>query len=754
MKKYLNNITKMLLLLPLLTALSCGDFLDVVPGETGDIDDAFITKNRAEGFLVGLFSYLPNHGSPTANPALTAGDEVWFNELNAGVGNLGFDPQVWKQVCRLGANTTGSPVCSYFSSRASQIATGVGTNGGDHLYTALRDINVFLEYMNTPEKRPYDLNDSDRKWWVANALFLKAYYHFWLFRLYGPIPIIRENLPITTLAQEAQVPRDGVDECINYIVELLDQAYPGLPLTLEKPPSGVSLTPATHLGMPTGLAAKALQAIVLTYAASPLYNCNDWFAEGQEGYIGTDSEGNNLFPQGGVAEYQAKWQRAADSLRVAIQLCHNEGAMLYRYGEPLTGSSQASISGYPAEIVSEMHLRGAVTDNSVKNKELIWGDSRSALLVQQNCRPSLQNDVGGFGNGLFMGWAPTLDIVEQYYTKNGVPITEDNDPFWVGHTDNTVAGNTHEAGATLSGLYELVEIPATGEYDAVMMRGNSVSTRSTARLHFDREPRFYGAISFERGRYFGRSEQPLNYWRPTENVEGDAVNTTNESKDDDYTTVMAWKSMFKKSHTTIQSATGYLCKKLIAYNSTVGTRDGSGGLQAYFFPIIRLADLYLLYAEALNEVQDAPQGNSDAVGDDYDSPFPWINKVRVRSSIPTVGTAWRDHTDRGASAYDNKDGLRAIIQQERLIEFAFEGQRFYDLRRWKRAEEFLAKDVRGLNVSATNAESIRPDAFYDVTVIREAKYRMAAGRQTYFWPIALDLQLQNPFLTQAPYYPK
>ncbi|MEH3113841.1 MAG: RagB/SusD family nutrient uptake outer membrane protein [Pedobacter terrae] len=48
--------------------------------------------------------------------------------------------------------------------------------------------------------------------------------------------------------------------------------------------------------------------------------------------------------------------------------------------------------------------------------------------------------------------------------------------------------------------------------------------------------------------------------------------------------------------------------------------------------------------------------------------------------------------------YSTKEGLRAIIHRERAIEMMFEGQRFWDLRRWKEASEELQKDITGWNI--------------------------------------------------------
>src|SRR5690606_3457870 len=103
----------------------------------------------------------------------------------------------------------------------------------------IRDCNIFLENIH----RPFDLDDFERNQWIAEVKFLKAFYHFWLLRMYGPIPIVRENIPIGAGSSEVQVYREPIDLVVSYIVELLDEAAEGLPL--------VPQSMALEMGRPT-----------------------------------------------------------------------------------------------------------------------------------------------------------------------------------------------------------------------------------------------------------------------------------------------------------------------------------------------------------------------------------------------------------------------------------------------------------------------------------------------------------------------
>jgi hypothetical protein len=83
-------------------------------------------------------------------------------------------------------------------------------------------------------------------------------------------------------------------------------------------------------------------------------------------------------------------------------------------------------------------------------------------------------------------------------------------------------------------------------------------------------------------------------------------------------------------------------------------------------PIMRLSELYMTHAEALNETLGAPDSRV------YDR----VNKIRSRSGMP------------GITPGLSKDAMRARIQDEWAIEFAFEEYRFFDLKRWKLGNSF------------------------------------------------------------------
>jgi hypothetical protein len=181
------------------------------------------------------------------------------------------------------------------------------------------------------------------------------------------------------------------------------------------------------------------------------------------------------------------------------------------------------------------------------------------------------------------------------------------------------------------------------------------------------------------------------------------------------------------NHAWSFSVTGYWPKKLVNYLDVSNAQQVT--VEAYPWPVIRLGDLYLLYAEALNEA-NGPGAEA----------LKWINLVRERAGLKSVEESWSQYS-RQPAAYQNQAGLRKIIHQERLIEMAFEGQRFWDLRRWKEARETLSQPIQGWNYTGKDEEN-----YYQVRVLFNPSFK----RRDYLWPIKESEIIVNNNLLQNP----
>jgi hypothetical protein len=151
----------------------------------------------------------------------------------------------------------------------------------------------------------------------------------------------------------------------------------------------------------------------------------------------------------------------------------------------------------------------------------------------------------------------------------------------------------------------------------------------------------------------------------------------------------------------------------------------------YPFPIIRMADLYLMKAEILNEVKDAPDKE---VWDE-------INKIRQRAGIPNVQDAWTSEFAKTKNKHTTKTGMRDIILQERSIELAFEGSHFWDMLRHKRAHIEFSTPIQGWNYKGSN-----PATFFVLGVVQSRRFTT----RDYLWPISLNELNTNGNLIQNP----
>jgi len=607
------------------TIAAC-NYLDVVPDNVAVIENAFSDKYNAEKFLATCYSYIPNFGDPWINPGLLSGDEVWFNKEILDNSNTA-------AMIAKGEQNALDPFLNFWD----------GRQRGKNLYVGIRDCNIFLEEI----KRVGDMSELERKKWTAEVKFLKAYYHFWLFKCYGPIPIVDKNLPIYVSTEEVKIYRDPVDSVVNYIVRTIDEAIPDLPLMM--------ISEATEMGRITKPVATAMKARVLATAASPLFNGNPDFASL------TDNRGVKLFP----ATYDAtKWKKAADAALQAIQTAETANFKLVTNFQTKYNHSDA--------IMKELLLRSIVTTKG--NSEVIWGLTNFPFsqTYQRMLQPLLIQVTDA--NPVSQFYAATLRMAELYYSKNGVPIEED-------------VNFDYENRYTL-------RTAVTAENDYVR------SGETTAKLHFDREPRFYASIAFDRGTYV---LEPTYY----------------------YVQCRAGELATKRNQGEF-SATGYWPKKLIS------PRNGFSGNSyeidySFPFPIIRLADLYLLYAEALNEVKAAPDAEV----------YEYIDKVRERAGLQGVVESWAANS-KIPDKPTKKEGMRKIIQQERMIELSFEGQRFWDLRRWKLAADYMNRPIRGWDIGGRGLN------FYNVTTIYTPRFEF----KDYFWPIREQERINNPNLVQ------
>lgn len=631
---------------------SCNKYLDIVPDNIAVIDNAFTMRTEAEKYLFTCYSFLPRNGDPVYNIGLLGGDEIWLPRNPRDL-----DAYAWGNLNTAGIATGGQNAAEPRLDAWRGWWQGGGPGDRYGLWKAIRNCNIFLENVKDLSK-VRDLRLDERTRWIAEVTFLKAYYHYYLLRMYGPIPLVDVNIDISAPEEEVRIKRKPFDECVNYISGLLDQAAPNLP--------PVILDRTTELGRITRPIALAIKAKLWLLAASPLFNGNPDYTNFK------DKDGVNLFP----ASYDAtKWDKAAEYAKAAIDAAEAGGHSLHRF---LGTTFQLSDT-----TLLQLSIRTSMTERW--STEHVWANpnSRAGFDMQARAMPKLAAEASGQAR---MQFAAPMKIVEMFYSSHGVPINEDK-----------LIDFSNRYTTRLAVSSERFYIKEGYE---------------TARINFDREPRFYAFLGFDGGVWY-KYDSPSNTDENTWVVEGkytqasgatDALGFLNE--------------------------TGYFVKKLVDWNATHTNSNQGINYRDYPWPEIRLPDLYLMYAEALNESQ-GPIGDV----------LVYLDKIRARAGLEGVAAAWSKYSI-NPTKYTTKDGMRDIIHQERGIELSFEGQRFWDLRRWKKAAESINQAITGW--------SVYQDKTADYYRVRTIYTQNFVSPRDYLWPIRIDDLRVNPNLVQNP----
>ncbi|MDR0506045.1 MAG: RagB/SusD family nutrient uptake outer membrane protein [Dysgonamonadaceae bacterium] len=661
-----NILIKFFVIVLLLGANGCNDFLEVIPDNITNLEHVFATRETAENYLATLYTHVPAVFARTTvtnseyYESSLCGNILWFGADDAWTfyeNNYKYN-YPWR-IAR-GEQNVSSPLLNAWD----------GWEGMNSMFYAIRDCNIFIEEMQKPERAP-EVGKIDRARWIAEACFLKAYYHFYLFRMYGPIPITDVNIDVSASPEITRVKRDPVDDVVNYIANLLDKAAADLPLELPNK--------QIEEGRATRGAALTLKAKVLVTAASDLFNGNSDYSH----FV--DNDNVHLFPvnKWGDEVWMQKWQRAAEACKEALEALPEKElhytANSYDISDPIR---------------YQLNLREAVTERY--NKEIIWTRRTNSWTIESNVEimmlPPRLDGVPYTTGGYISSYASiTLGMAERFYSKNGIPIDEDN---------------TYD----YANRYKVTEV-------GIDQTANLISGYKTARLNLNRENRFYASLLFDGARA---------YW----NKYGKETDWLNNQNSCVYGTFGQINGLI--GGTQNYTETGYFIQKLTSLYFAGQTTSpwATVGGKWYQWPEFRLADLYLLYAEALNEI-DKPE-----------EAIVYIDRIRARSGLKGVKEAWGAECSKDKSKPSRKDGLREIIHQEREIELAFEGQRFWDLRRWKKAANFQNKTVMGWNTSGKDAAE-----YYQPVVLFNQQF---VTPRDYLWPISTYSLRRNPNLVQNP----
>lgn len=484
--------------LPLLFC-SC-EYLDVVPEGKATEEDIWKTTEQADKFRYYLQTYMPNLIGYDWSPDQFAGDDFIS-------GARGTTYYFSSKSILYGEETSSK---TYFG-RWANSSTGGSTN-----YDIYRGIRYCYYMLDNVYNVPVITHENADRY-AGEAWFLIGYYHQCLLEYYGPVVLVKKFIPIDAPESEIFVPRTPYDECVNFIADCYDKAAGLLPETV----------PDSEFGMPTKMAALSYKARLLLYAASPLVN-------GNPDYVGFNNPDGT--PLMNTTYNPEKWKRAMDAAEAAIQLAD-------KIGDNNSGKKNYDLYTHLDSTLDEFkqgrkNYRDAFVEEPWNGQEFIMakGAQLGIEALQRYSGPrSIPNDMS-------QGWkttlVPTMEAVEMYYTKNGLPLEDD---------------------------------PLTKDLDLYSVAPGD----STALLHRNREPRFYACIGFDRGTF------EIDGKTITLQLRGGELHGSTLKETDEY-----------------QSCTGYVCQKWIHKSSYYNKSNKTYEYRHYAYSYLRLPELLLSYAEA------------------------------------------------------------------------------------------------------------------------------------------------------------
>lgn len=592
MKKIFTNI---MAAAALFAASSCSDlkfgndFLEKAPGADMTLEQIFSSKLYAERELIGAYASL--------RTCLTVHSNNGNYEFQNGGNKIGWDNLDTMTDLMQSHCTWGGVIKTYYAGTYNAEAENEGSGKFGFLpdqegaWTGIRRAWIFI---NNVDRVP-DMTDEEKKVRKGEARMIIALQMHEMLRHFGGVPIL-DDYATPENEMTADYSRKTVRQCVDFIVNMCEQAAKELPWTVADADNGRM----------TAAGALALKARVLQLAARPLFNASTPYLQAQEPTAANKAsvkEDPGLMTWLGSYK-QENWQAVADACEDFFKK-NTENGDAYRMVMPQTndaeGYRQAFSTCYADRESPEIiiHTGRAIPTYSNTYHRFYFG----------------LTDQGQAGRG-YGGGCVTLNFVDMFTAADGTPSDYRK---WLsdhGH-DGTVYNN-----------------PFTGK-----------------------DPRLYETVLIAGDRYRTRCAET---W-----IDG----------------------LEHGSSANLKCATGFIIRKFLwDYNDEFLNKATNS---AY----IRLPELYLMYAEALNELGRSQEALS------------WLNKTRTRVGLPemTLPNAAKLHSGQALPDYPEcslkgDKYLREEILDERAREFCFEEVRWFDIAFWKR-EDLMRKILYGIQIT-------------------------------------------------------
>lgn len=659
----------LMLLMPALLLTSC-DYLDVAPEKRATLNDALKTKEDVDNWVQSCYMPVKDY-QPIEYRHIESSTDEFVN------------PQLWGNNGQL---VSWNNVYAGFDGSSSD-------NAWYDFYGYIGHANLLLQQLST--SNPKNMTDADRTQYLAEIKFCKAWDHFRLMNMYGPIPVMDTIVSRNELAENF-AGRSHYDYCTDYVVRLLDEAADKL---------DASYSMGQMYGRANATICAALKSRVLLYAASPLWNGSFPYPTWKNDTYETPGYGKELVSH---EKDETKWERALTASLEAIKIAENEGGRKLMDLETANSIAESQdvplpyVPGITEEYNSEKSknedkqdkerleelktflervrmIRYIVNSNeSEGNKEMLMvTPDMSEYGIEAIPYRAYKKSNGEWWDG-YSGDNPTFNILELFYTSNGVKPKDD--PKYVSESDWLKSAHDY---------------------------GKNVEREEIINFNVGREPRYYAFFSYDGDDYSSlvQNGEPLRV---------DLRNSSAQGYDPDH----ANRNLCQ---------TGFFTKKWIRPNFKL-SGSGNGNLKTYYpRPLIRLAELYLNAAECYCELGKTEES------------LKYLNVIRERAGVRDLTTS--DITE--------KMTLRDWVHNERTLELYFEGQRYYDLRRWCEAPDVLSKPHRGLD---SFRSSIKNPTFEQLNTMIEVDQPFEWNNRLYMMPIQPTELYSNPNLVQAPGY--
>lgn len=579
----------------LFAASSCSDlkfgndFLEKAPGADMTLEQIFSSKLYAERELIGAYASL--------RTCLTVHSNNGNYEFQNGGNKIGWDNLDTMTDLMQSHCTWGGVIKTYYAGTYNAEAENEGSGKFGFLpdqegaWTGIRRAWIFI---NNVDRVP-DMTDEEKKVRKGEARMIIALQMHEMLRHFGGVPIL-DDYATPENEMTADYSRKTVRQCVDFIVNMCEQAAKELPWTVADADNGRM----------TAAGALALKARVLQLAARPLFNASTPYLQAQEPTAANKAsvkEDPGLMTWLGSYK-QENWQAVADACEDFFKKNTENGdakRMVMPQTNDAEGYRQAFSTCYADRESPEIiiHTGRAIPTYSNTYHRFYFG----------------LTDQGQAGRG-YGGGCVTLNFVDMFTAADGTPSDYRK---WLsdhGH-DGTVYNN-----------------PFTGKdprlYETVLIAGDRYRTRC--------------AETWIDGLEHGSSANP-------------------------------------------KCATGFIIRKFLwDYNDEFLNKATNS---AY----IRLPELYLMYAEALNELGRSQEALS------------WLNKTRTRVGLPemTLPNAAKLHSGQALPDYPEcslkgDKYLREEILDERAREFCFEEVRWFDIAFWKR-EDLMRKILYGIQIT-------------------------------------------------------